>query len=316
MFSVRAIFYQGTWMVQGRRSESLVPDHGVRGTREYEAIPGSIKWQKCYQRGVCWNYHFAASPRPKFHAQGGIRTSRYKAISLYPALIQNPGSSDYLQNIVFYSEPPELWVKIADFGISKHIKEQSPESTSFTWGYQGPEVNGFNVSPKICDGSTIDDSPRDIWALGEICFQMLTKKPTFRNIKDRTDFFNSKNDKKFPVHELISKRSSTPAQNFIREAMKMNPSDRITAEEGLDHKWIKNYTEILSKKKIFGQPLETSMRYAKSTDREFLALPKSDAISFETVIAGFTLPIIFAECGRGVIEKGTQELIFVKLNKN
>ena len=200
-------------------------------------------------------------------------------------------------------------MKIADFGISKYIKDETTQSTPrFTWGYQGPEVDGFEVKHKTSYGS-IDDSPRDIWALGEICFQMLTNKPTFPNVYSRVKYFSG--NVVFPVDELQNRQVSKPARDFIELTMKVDPIERITAEGGLDHCWIRPYIDAMVEKQVFGVPLEISMGYAKSAGRPFHA----PSHGFEIMMADSILPIVLAECGQYFLQIGTHEMTIYPIHQ-
>jgi serine/threonine protein kinase len=49
------------------------------------------------------------------------------------------------QNILIKALPPEVWwVKLADFGLSKRMEEQStPSNLIGTWGFVEPEFHGL-----------------------------------------------------------------------------------------------------------------------------------------------------------------------------
>lgn len=190
------------------------------------------------------------------------------------------------------------------------MKEETESTLRFTWNFQSPEVDGYKESKNLSDGVN-DDTPRDIWAVGEICFQMLTKKPTFEDAKSRSDYFRG--EAKFPVDIIKNCKVPEPAQNFIERAMKVEPNDRITAEAGCDHQWIKPFYTALSDKQVFGVSLKTSMEYAKSTNRAFQYRKSLDPMSseihvFEVLMTERSLPIIFAECGQYLIHLGTHKL--------
>ena len=145
-------------------------------------------------------------------------------------------NTDRLQNILVESPPPFPWVKIADFGISTHVEEKAEDSTMrWTWGYQSPEADGFVVRLKKIDKRT-DDRPRDIWALGEICFQLLTKTSRFSNLKQKVDYINGQSV--LPSIDRIDRIASS-AKNFVSRAMRVHPEDRIAAHDALEDEWIK-----------------------------------------------------------------------------
>ncbi|KAN0067515.1 WD40-repeat-containing domain protein [Elaphomyces granulatus] len=135
-------------------------------------------------------------------------------------------------NILLKSCPPnDWWVKIADFGISKRIDDGLGKmSTTFkgTLGYIAPELHGF----------TEKGSPNavDIWAVGEIAFQMLTKRPTFKHLGLLSVYVNK--PETFPSNLLLAAQVSQPGVQFILSIMHPIPSDRITAGSALRHRWM------------------------------------------------------------------------------
>ncbi|KKK21344.1 hypothetical protein ARAM_002632, partial [Aspergillus rambellii] len=136
-----------------------------------------------------------------------------------------------LHNILLKSCPPnEWWVKIADFGISKRIEDGlgAPTTTKGTPGYMAPELLGF----------TERSLPYaiDIWAVGEVMFQMFTKEPTFKSPGQLARYVN--NPSNFPSSLLRAARVSQLGVDFILSLMCPVPDDRITAQEALNHSWM------------------------------------------------------------------------------
>ncbi|PLB49671.1 kinase-like protein [Aspergillus steynii IBT 23096] len=134
------------------------------------------------------------------------------------------------RNILLKSCPPdEWWVKIADFGISKRIEDEIGLSSTLkgTLGYIAPELHGF-----ITRGSPY--AP-DIWSVGEIAFQMLTKQSTFKNLGVLFQYMG--NLDLFPSDLLAAARVSKSGQGCILSLMHPDPSLRTTAEVALQHAW-------------------------------------------------------------------------------
>ncbi|KAI9667449.1 MAG: hypothetical protein M1821_000265 [Bathelium mastoideum] len=135
-------------------------------------------------------------------------------------------------NLLIKSQPPQdWWIKIADFGISKRIGEESHISNSLkgTLGFIAPELLGF--------GERGTDKAADMWSLGEIAFQLMTKVPTFQN--PGMLFKYVQDPRIFPVARLQERRTSSIAEEFIRQVMAPTPGERLTAEEALLHGWFK-----------------------------------------------------------------------------
>ncbi|CEO59860.1 hypothetical protein PMG11_04513 [Penicillium brasilianum] len=116
-------------------------------------------------------------------------------------------------NVLIKSCPPaKWWIKLADFGITKRIKEGSKPSINEEGAY----------------------AP-DIWALGEILFEMLTKKPAFANHGLLAGY---KTQQQFPVTKLRDAGISQQGIDFLLSLMCLHPNDRITASSALSNVWI------------------------------------------------------------------------------
>ncbi|CAI7618663.1 unnamed protein product [Penicillium pancosmium] len=141
------------------------------------------------------------------------------------------------QNILIKSHPPdEWWIKIADFGISKRIEESPETSTTLrgTTGFIAPELYGF-LEP----GSPY---AADIWSLGEITFQMLTKAPAFKPIGRLSSYTTQ--PERFPSSPLDEAGVSKLGIEFIRSLMRPVPDSRLTSEMAILHPWIKPLLQI------------------------------------------------------------------------
>ncbi|KAK1143695.1 hypothetical protein N8T08_006095 [Aspergillus melleus] len=134
------------------------------------------------------------------------------------------------RNILLKSCPPdEWWVKIADFGISKRIEDEAGGSSTLkgTLGYIAPELHGF-----VKRGSPY--AP-DLWAVGEIAFQLVTKQATFKNLGMLFKYMSDLD--MFPYDLLLAARVSESGQECIFSLMHPDPLHRATAELALQHTW-------------------------------------------------------------------------------
>ncbi|KAJ5186047.1 Tetratricopeptide-like helical [Penicillium cf. griseofulvum] len=135
-------------------------------------------------------------------------------------------------NILIKSHPPDKWwIKLADFGITKRIEESHGTSTTVkgTPRYFAPEVWGF-----VERGSAY---AADIWALGEIVFEIFTKKPAFTTPGSLASY---KAQQDFPVTMLTDAGISQPGVGFVRSLMCPNPNDRMTATSAMSSAWIQS----------------------------------------------------------------------------
>ncbi|KAJ5974972.1 hypothetical protein N7481_008679 [Penicillium waksmanii] len=141
------------------------------------------------------------------------------------------------RNILIKSHPPdEWWIKIADFGISKRIEESPETSTTLrgTTGFIAPELYGF-LEP----GSPY---AADIWSLGEITFQMLTKAPAFKPIGRLSSYTTQ--PEIFPASLLDEAGVSKLGIEFVRSLMRPVPDSRLTSEMAILHPWVKPLSQI------------------------------------------------------------------------
>ncbi|KAL4799959.1 kinase-like domain-containing protein [Aspergillus venezuelensis] len=136
-----------------------------------------------------------------------------------------------LKNILIHSQPPDHWrIKLADFGLSKRVEETLDIKTSAkgTLGYMAPELLGF-----------IDRGPSyaiDIWAVGEITFQLLTKRQAFRLPGTFSEYKKDRID--FPLKLLAAANLSSAATDFRMRMMAFEPESRDTAKDALEHAWL------------------------------------------------------------------------------
>jgi serine/threonine protein kinase len=136
--------------------------------------------------------------------------------------------------------PAPWWVKLSDFGISKRAADNLAASSTVkgTLRYMAPEVLGFVESAEESDSRNAQAA--DMWALGEITFQMLTKEPTFKYISLLSNYVRSPHN--FPSAVLRAHHVSEVGINFINSIMQPKPEDRQTTAEALLQAWMEPYS--------------------------------------------------------------------------
>ncbi len=135
------------------------------------------------------------------------------------------------------SKPPDhWWVKLSDFGISKRAADNLTSSSTMkgTLRYMAPELLGF-VEPGE-ESIMRNAQAADMWALGEIAFQMLTKDPTFKSINLLSNYVRSADN--FPSAALRAHVVSEVGIDFIRCSMRPKPEDRQTTAKALLQAWM------------------------------------------------------------------------------
>lgn len=126
--------------------------------------------------------------------------------------------------------PNDWWVKIADFGISKRIEDSLGKPTTLrgTEGYIAPEL--YELSQRGTPYAV------DIWAAGEIMFQLLTKQPTFQHVGLLFKYVQMPDI--FPCNQLLANEVSQLGVEFVLCLMHPTPAGRMSAKDALQHRWI------------------------------------------------------------------------------
>ncbi|XP_059640260.1 mitogen-activated protein kinase kinase kinase YODA [Cornus florida] len=124
---------------------------------------------------------------------------------------------------------PNGRVKLADFGMAKHITGQScPLSFKGSPYWMAPEVinnsNGCNLAV-------------DIWSLGCTVLEMATTKPPWSQYEGVAALFKIGNSKDLPA---IPDTLTDDGKDFVRQCLQRNPSQRPTAAQLLEHRFVKN----------------------------------------------------------------------------
>lgn len=120
-------------------------------------------------------------------------------------------------------------VKLADFGMAKHITGQScPLSFKGSPYWMAPEViknsNGCNLAV-------------DIWSLGCTVLEMATTKPPWSQYEGVAAMFKIGNSKELPA---IPNSLSAEGRDFVLQCLQRNPLHRPTAAKLLEHPFVKN----------------------------------------------------------------------------
>ncbi|KAF2096302.1 kinase-like protein, partial [Rhizodiscina lignyota] len=133
-------------------------------------------------------------------------------------------------NILIMSCPPEQWwVKLAGFGISKRMEENldPPSTVKGTQQFMAPELLGFGSKPGDDNKTSLYAFAADMWAFGEMIFQLTTKKPVFPKLSDLAAYASG--TLRFPEVALNQVNMSSCGRNFLLFAMSSRPQIRLSA---------------------------------------------------------------------------------------
>ncbi|CAJ1370199.1 unnamed protein product [Effrenium voratum] len=135
------------------------------------------------------------------------------------------------ENFLFMTKDPieKNFLKIIDFGLSCKFIPAKPLSTKAGTPYY--------VAPQVLAGNY--DQLSDLWSCGVIMYVLLCGYPPFFGDTD-SEVLAKVRLGNFSFNPADWKNVSEDAKTLIRHLLKMNPKDRYTAEQALNHEWIKN----------------------------------------------------------------------------
>lgn len=134
------------------------------------------------------------------------------------------------ENFLFTSKEPieNNCLKIIDFGLSCKFVEGQMLATKAGTPYY--------VAPQVLSGKY--DESSDLWSCGVIMFVLLCGYPPFFGDSDQEVLSKVKMGN-FSFNPADWKNVSEDAKDLIRSLLKMNPRARFTADQALQHEWIK-----------------------------------------------------------------------------
>jgi len=140
------------------------------------------------------------------------------------------------ENIVVYRQNnarEDLYdVKLIDFGISKIFNKSEKTNDNKVRG----SLN--YIAPEVLD--RVYDEKCDIWSCGVILYILVIGKYPF-NGKDKNDILNKIKHGSYSFPSEFTKEASPEIRNLIHQCLKVNPSERISAKEALNHPFFNLY---------------------------------------------------------------------------
>mmetsp|Transcript_15505 Transcript_15505/g.32738 ORF Transcript_15505/g.32738 Transcript_15505/m.32738 type:complete len:504 (-) Transcript_15505:72-1583(-) len=161
------------------------------------------------------------------------------------------------ENFLFLSKEPirKNVLKLIDFGLSAAFAPNQVFHTKAGTPYY--------VAPQVLSGTY--DQASDLWSCGVIMYVLLCGYPPFFGDSD-ADVLNLVRKGSFSFNPSDWKSVSEDAKNLIRSLLKMNPSDRFTAQQALEHVWITEKAPRASNVPL-GSGLVENLRSFRSTNK-------------------------------------------------
>lgn len=185
-----------------------------------------------------------------------------------------------LENLIFCNDGDDSPIKITDFGYSK--MSLTKESTSMltkcgTRGY---------VAPEILANKTYN-SAVDMWSLGVIIYCLLCGFPPFYHENDAAlDKLTLEGTFSFPSPFFDD--ISSEAKDLISRLLVVDPTQRLTASEVLQHPWISGEVDIpntnFTKRHKERLKVMAARRRLQQTVRVIMMLNKINYVFFTTLL--------------------------------
>ncbi|GER57517.1 protein kinase superfamily protein [Striga asiatica] len=128
---------------------------------------------------------------------------------------------------------PNGRVKVADFGMAKHITGQSCPLS-----FKG---SPYWMAPEVITNSSSCNLAVDIWSLGCTVLEMATAKPPWSQYEGVAAMFKVGNSKELPN---IPDHLSDEGKDFVMKCLQRNPSHRPTSAQLLEHPFVKNCSSL------------------------------------------------------------------------
>ncbi|KAK4743485.1 hypothetical protein SAY87_001486 [Trapa incisa] len=133
------------------------------------------------------------------------------------------------ENILLATKASPSSIKLADFGLATYIKPGQ--------SLQGIVGSPFYIAPEVLVGDY--NQAADVWSAGVILYILLSGMPPFWG-KTKSSIFDAVKaaDLQFPSDPWD--RISESARTLIQGMLCVDPSQRLSAQEVLDHSWMED----------------------------------------------------------------------------
>lgn len=133
------------------------------------------------------------------------------------------------ENLVFEGSRENFLIKIIDFKLLTYLPEKQ---------FLTDKVGAvFYIAPEILEESY--DFKCDIWSCGVLLFVMLCGKFPF-NGKTNVEILQNIKEGNICKDSADYKSLSNEVKDFLSKLLKVKPSERLSAEEALQHQWLKD----------------------------------------------------------------------------
>jgi serine/threonine protein kinase len=141
------------------------------------------------------------------------------------------------ENILLSSKVSNTDIKISDFGLAK-ISKDYPRRLPRSHSICGSD---FYLAPEVIKQEEYGREI-DIWSVGVVCYVVLSGSlPFFHNVLHKLYRQIVERDLNFP--EAAWRSVAKGAQDFILRLLQVRPGDRLSAEQSLNHPWLRGVSK-------------------------------------------------------------------------
>lgn len=137
------------------------------------------------------------------------------------------------ENILLASKVSNTEIKISDFGLAK-VSKDYPRRLPRSHSICGSD---FYLAPEVIKQEEYGREI-DVWSAGVVCYVVLSGSlPFFHNVLHKLYRQIVERDLSFP--EQAWKSVAKGAQDFILRLLQVRPGDRLTADQAMNHPWLR-----------------------------------------------------------------------------
>jgi len=142
------------------------------------------------------------------------------------------------ENVMLTSRTEDAHAKVVDFGLArKNVKSRDCRTFCGTPQYFAPEVIS-TFKDRAEDGSAGYGTQVDSWSLGVILYVMLSGSPPFDDEDGR--LYRRILEGKFEFDVPQWQTVSSEAKDLVRGLLSVNPKERLTVQQTLEHPWLRS----------------------------------------------------------------------------
>jgi calcium-dependent protein kinase len=143
------------------------------------------------------------------------------------------------QNVLIWNDNNDILVKVIDFGTSEMFQKPLAPGCIGTVFYIAPEIANLQSYDQKCD----------LWSCGVMMYFLLSGEFPFPGNTEE-EVFTKILKGKFTFSNPVWDTISDEAKNLITALLTKNPTRRLSAQQALEHPWIKNKLKKVTSKSV------------------------------------------------------------------